>query len=53
MRGDVYHPDLLPFPRTRRLLDRICDNVSAAQDALGRRLLIENPSLYLDLEATR
>lgn len=48
-RGDVYHPDLLPFPRTRRLLDRVCDNVSAAQDSLGRRLLIENPSLYLDL----
>jgi uncharacterized protein (UPF0276 family) len=49
VRGDAYHPDLLPFPRTRRLLDRVCENVSAAQDALGRPLLIENPSLYLDL----
>lgn len=49
-RGDVYHPDLLPFPRTRTMLARIIDNVSQAQDALGRRLLIENPSLYLALK---
>lgn len=48
-RGDVYHPDLLPFVRSHAALDRICDNVSRAQDALGRRLLIENPSHYLDL----
>lgn len=48
-RGDVYHPDLLPFPRTRAMLARVIDNVSRAQDALGRRLLIENPSLYLAL----
>lgn len=49
-RGDVYHPDLLPFPRTRAMLARVIDNVSRAQDALGRRLQIENPSLYLALE---
>ncbi len=48
-RRGVYHPDLLPFPRTREALDRICANVSRAQDAVGRRLLIENPSLYLAL----
>ncbi|WP_313454142.1 DUF692 domain-containing protein [Brevundimonas sp.] len=48
-RGDVYHPDLLPFPRSRRMLDRVCDNVGRAQDVLGRRLLIENPSHYLAL----
>lgn len=48
-RGDVYHPDLLPFPRSRRMLDRVCDNVSRVQDVLGRRLLIENPSHYLAL----
>ena len=49
-RGDVYHPDLLPFPRTHAMLARVIDNVSQAQDALGRRLLIENPSLYLALD---
>jgi uncharacterized protein (UPF0276 family) len=47
--GEVYHPDLLPFVRSRAMLEQICDNVSRAQDALGRRLLIENPTHYLDL----
>lgn len=49
-RGDVYHPDLLPFPRCREALDRIAANVGRAQDALGRRLLIENPSLYMAIK---
>ena len=49
-RGEVYHPDLLPFPRTRAALERIAENVQRTQDALGRRILIENPSLYLALE---
>lgn len=48
-RKGTYHPDLLPFPRTKRMLVRIIDNVSRAQDGLGRQLLIENPSLYLAL----
>ena len=48
-RGSTYRPDLLPFPRSRRMLARVIENVSRAQDLLGRRLLIENPSLYLDL----
>ena len=47
--GDTYHPDLLPFPRTRARLQRIADNVARTQDALGRQVLIENPALYLDL----
>lgn len=42
-------PDLLPVPRTNQALSRCADNVSRAQDALGRPLLIENPSLYLAL----
>lgn len=46
----AHQPDLLPFPRTRAALDRICDNVSRMQDALGRRVLVENPSLYLPLQ---
>ncbi|RZJ97205.1 MAG: DUF692 domain-containing protein [Brevundimonas sp.] len=48
-RGGHYRPDLLPFPRTRQRLERICESVSEAQDVLGRRLLIENPSHYLPL----
>lgn len=49
-RGDVYHPDLLPFPRTRQALDRIVTNVGRTQEALGRTILVENPSLYLPLK---
>lgn len=45
----AYYPDLLPIVRTRTALQRVCDNVSRAQDALGRPLLIENPTHYLAL----
>jgi len=40
-------PDLLPFPRSGAALARIVRNVSIVQDALGRQILIENPSHYL------
>lgn len=46
----AYHPDLLPFPRTSGALARIADNVSRAQDALKRRIAIENPSHYLRID---
>ena len=45
-----YFPDLLPFPRTREALRRIVDNVARVQEALGRRILIENPSLYVAVD---
>lgn len=44
-----HQPDLLPFPRTHAALARIAANVGRMQDALGRKVLIENPSLYLPL----
>lgn len=47
---DVYHPDLLPFPRTSEALVRITDNVLRTQDALHRRIAIENPSHYLHIQ---
>ena len=46
----AYHPDLLPFPRTREALERIADNVARTQDALKRRIAVENPSHYLALD---
>jgi uncharacterized protein (UPF0276 family) len=49
MRQGVYAPDLLPFPRSRAALARIADNVARLQDAVGRQVLVENPSLYLPL----
>jgi hypothetical protein len=45
----VHHSDFLPFPRTRQALDRVVDNVARIQDVIGTRLLVENPSLYIDL----
>jgi len=48
-RGE-HQPDLLPFPRTNAALARIAANIGRMQDALSRRVLIENPSLYLPLK---
>jgi len=42
-------PDLLPVPRTNAILARCAANISRVQDALGRQILIENPTHYLDL----
>lgn len=41
--------DLLPLPYTREALDVVCANVARAQDALGREMLVENPSTYIEL----
>lgn len=41
--------DLLPIPYTQEALSVICANIDRAQAALGRTMLIENPSSYLSL----
>lgn len=43
----VYLNDLLPLPYTEEALDVVCRNVLHAQEALGRQILVENPSSYL------
>jgi hypothetical protein len=43
-------PDLLPFPRTNEALEIIARNIDIAQSFLGRQILLENPSLYMQLE---
>jgi uncharacterized protein (UPF0276 family) len=48
--GDVSFPDLLPFPRTNEALEIIGRNIDIVQSALGRQILVENPSLYLQLD---
>ncbi|MBA3511132.1 DUF692 domain-containing protein [Sphingomonas sp.] len=48
--GEISFPDLLPFPRTTKMLDLIVRNIRITQDALRRSILIENPSLYIDLD---
>jgi uncharacterized protein (UPF0276 family) len=47
--GGTHHSDFLPFPRTREALGLAVDNLSRVQDTLGRRLLVENPSLYVEV----
>ncbi|MDQ0419095.1 uncharacterized protein (UPF0276 family) [Peteryoungia aggregata LMG 23059] len=44
--------DLLPVPYDRATLDRVCDHIDEVQEALGRRMLLENPSTYLGFEAS-
>ncbi len=45
--GGVYLDDLLPLPYDEETLVNVAANVARTQDALGRRVLIENPSAYL------
>jgi uncharacterized protein (UPF0276 family) len=41
--------DLLPVPRTNDVLARCAANIGRVQDVLGREILIENPTHYLNL----
>lgn len=45
--GGVYLNDLLPLPLTEEALGVVCRNVDRVQNALGRAILVENPSTYL------
>jgi len=45
----VHHADFLPFPRTKAALAHVTRNVDQVQEALRRPILVENPSLYIDL----
>jgi uncharacterized protein (UPF0276 family) len=42
--------DLLPLPYTNQTLARVSDHVDEVQQALGRKMLLENPSTYLLFE---
>ncbi|WP_296615005.1 DUF692 domain-containing protein [Sphingomonas sp.] len=44
-------PDLLPVPRTGEALLTVSRNIDIVQEALGRRILIENPAHYVALDA--
>jgi uncharacterized protein (UPF0276 family) len=45
--GGHYLADLLPLPLTEEALDLVCRHVEHTQEVLQRRILIENPSTYL------
>lgn len=44
--------DLLPLPYTERTLARVVEHVDQVQDAVGRRMLLENPSTYVAFSET-
>ncbi len=44
--------DLLPLPYTAATLARVCDHIDQVQTALGRKMLLENPSTYLAFAET-
>jgi len=39
--------DLLPLPYTEETLATVCDHIDEVQEALGRPMLLENPSTYV------
>jgi uncharacterized protein len=48
----VHLPDLLPLPYTEEALQVVTRNVEYVQHTLRRRILLENPSKYLQLPQT-
>ncbi len=50
--GGAFFNDLLPLPYTDATLASVADHINEVQDALGRRMLLENPSTYLDFDET-
>jgi uncharacterized protein len=45
--------DLLPMPLTEAALAHVVDRVGRVQDFLGRPLIVENPSTYLEFRASQ
>ncbi|MBL4646939.1 MAG: DUF692 domain-containing protein [Rhizobiales bacterium] len=44
--------DLLPLPYTEATIDRVCDHIDELQQAIGRQILLENPSLYVAFDSS-
>jgi uncharacterized protein len=45
--GSTYFNDLLPLPYMAATVTRVANHIDQVQEALGRKLLLENPSTYL------
>jgi uncharacterized protein (UPF0276 family) len=45
--------DLLPVPYTGEALAHVAERVGAVQEALGRRILLENPSTYIEYRCSQ
>lgn len=51
--GGRFFNDLLPVSYDAASLQRVCEHVDGVQSALGRQLLVENPSRYFDLPSSQ
>jgi uncharacterized protein (UPF0276 family) len=45
--GGAHLHDLLPLPQTEEIVRHVAERIAAVQDALGRRIAIENVSSYV------
>jgi len=50
--GGNFYNDLLPLPCDRPTLERVCRHIDRVQQLLRCRLLLENPSTYLEFESS-
>jgi uncharacterized protein (UPF0276 family) len=48
--GGAYLADLLPLPMTEEALDIVCRHVDQMQNTLRRKILVENPSTYMQFQ---
>jgi len=48
----VFLNDLLPLPYNRRTFERVSSHINQVQDTLGMRMLLENPSTYVQFESS-
>jgi uncharacterized protein (UPF0276 family) len=46
----TFFNDLLPLPYTQASLVRVCDHIDEVQAAIGRPILLENPSTYVTFQ---
>lgn len=50
--GGVFFNDLLPLPYTLETVARVSGHIDEVQDTLGQRMLLENPSTYIEFESS-
>ncbi|MEX3940012.1 DUF692 domain-containing protein [Paraburkholderia sp. BR10937] len=50
--GGTFFNDLLPLPYTQATLDKVCEHIDQMQAAIGRPMLLENPSTYVAFAAS-
>ncbi|WP_010484795.1 MNIO family bufferin maturase [Pseudomonas sp. S9] len=46
--GENFYNDLLPIPYDQATLARVCEHIDRIQERLQRRMLLENPSTYVE-----